>query len=91
MNDLRGSLFDGQAVLDNGTVIGARPSDALTLAVLLDAPIVVNAEVLEALAEGVDCPDRPPVDSVSYETASQIADEARELFGTDRADDDAPA
>jgi bifunctional DNase/RNase len=89
VSDLRGSRFHGQAVLDNGVVVDARPSDALTLAVLLEAPIFVSATVLEAAAQVGGSTDRPHVDVGSYETASQIADGTREFFGS-QSDRDAP-
>jgi bifunctional DNase/RNase len=45
--ELTDSTFYAQAILADGTVVDARPSDALTLALIADAPIYVHAAVLE--------------------------------------------
>ena len=44
---LTDGVFYAQAVLDNGAVIDARPSDVLNLALLTDTPIYVQAGVLD--------------------------------------------
>jgi bifunctional DNase/RNase len=48
ITELTESVFYAQAILADGTRIDARPSDALTLALLSDAPIYVAAGVLDA-------------------------------------------
>jgi bifunctional DNase/RNase len=45
---LTDQVIYAQTVLDDGTVVDARPSDALNLALLADAPIQVDAAVLRA-------------------------------------------
>jgi bifunctional DNase/RNase len=47
VSELTDSIFYAQAVLSDDTSIDARPSDALTLALVNDAPIYVDARVLE--------------------------------------------
>ncbi len=47
ITELTDSVFYAQAILSDGTSIDARPSDALTLGLLADAPIYVAAPVLE--------------------------------------------
>ncbi len=79
VSQLRGSLFYAQAVLENGTVIDARPSDALTLALVLNAPISVDEEILAQLGGGKS--DLPhPANWASYENASTIAEDFRAFY-----------
>jgi RNA polymerase sigma factor (sigma-70 family) len=47
VTELTASTFYAQAILTDGTSIDARPSDALTLALVTEAPIYVAAEVLK--------------------------------------------
>jgi bifunctional DNase/RNase len=47
VTELTESIFYAQAVLSDDTSIDARPSDALTLALVNDAPIYVDTGVLE--------------------------------------------
>src|SRR5579872_100073 len=47
ITELTGSVFYAQALLADGAVVDARPSDAITLALLTGAPIYVHSTVLE--------------------------------------------
>jgi RNA polymerase sigma factor (sigma-70 family) len=47
VTELSSATFYAQAILSDGTSIDARPSDALTLALITDSPIYVTAGVLE--------------------------------------------
>jgi RNA polymerase sigma-70 factor (ECF subfamily) len=47
VTELSASVFYASAILSDGTTIDARPSDAITLALVTDVPIHVNASVLE--------------------------------------------
>jgi RNA polymerase sigma factor (sigma-70 family) len=51
VTELTSSTFYAQAILTDGTIIDARPSDAITLALLTGAPIHVAATVLQQAAE----------------------------------------
>lgn len=84
ISKLQGALFYAQAVLDNGAVVDARPSDVLTLALVLDAPIYVDAEVLERLGGGSGDRQDAPADWMSYERASEIADAFRAFYAEQR-------
>lgn len=57
---LQGDVFIAQAVLSNGAVVDARPSDALNLAALDGVPVRVAADILDgytrARARAVDPP-----------------------------------
>ncbi len=46
LTDLTVSVFIAQVVLDDRTTVDARPSDAITLALLTDTPITVRSSVL---------------------------------------------
>jgi len=48
ITELTASTFYAVAVLADGTSIDARPSDAITLALICDAPIYVQQQVLDA-------------------------------------------
>ena len=45
------TVFYAEAVLDGGTVVDARPSDALNLALVTGAPVLVEEDVLERAAD----------------------------------------
>ena len=45
-------VFYGQARLAGGAEVDARPSDALNLALVTGAPVIVEAAVLDRAAEG---------------------------------------
>jgi RNA polymerase sigma factor (sigma-70 family) len=45
------SIFYAEAVLDDGTTVDARPSDALNLALVLDVPVLVDEAVLAQAAD----------------------------------------
>ena len=51
VTEMTSSTFYAQAILSGGTIIDARPSDAITLALVTGAPIHVAATVLQQAAE----------------------------------------
>ena len=55
---LEDGVFYAVLALDNGVEVSARPSDAIALALRVDAPIRGAAEVLDAAA--IDIPDEEP-------------------------------
>jgi bifunctional DNase/RNase len=81
-------IFYATAVLADGSEVDARPSDALTLALVAGAPIVVDAAVLDAsarfartrpefAAEATGAGDDATV--LAHEVRARLADNAREL------------
>ena len=69
-------IFYAEVVLDDGTKVDARPSDALVLAVAAGLPIELDPAVLEAAAAGP--PDEYTADlAESTVDAAQLADELR--------------
>jgi len=85
---LADSVFYATAVLADGSEVDARPSDALTLALVTGAPIAVDAVVLDAATRFAQ--ERPqlaaevtaPADSASVlaaEVRARLAEMAREL------------
>jgi RNA polymerase sigma factor (sigma-70 family) len=73
--------FYAQVVLDGGAEVDARPSDALNLALVADAPIVVDERVLAAAAA-----DEPRLlaDLASPRDARVLADEGRAALAEER-------
>jgi RNA polymerase sigma factor (sigma-70 family) len=67
-------VFYAEAILGDGTKIDARPSDALTLASLTGAPILVAPTVLDAVAA-----DRSPHLEQLAEEANAAEDDARAI------------
>lgn len=84
VSGLRGALFYAQAELDNGAVIDARPSDVLTLALVLDAPVYVDEEVLEKAVDDRASGAEPPA-WASYQDASQLAEAFKAFYAEQRA------
>ena len=85
---LADSVFYAVAVLADGSEVDARPSDALTLALVTGAPIAVEAAVLDAAERfarerpGVVAEASAPADSASVladEVRARLAELAREL------------
>ncbi len=85
---LTDSTFYAQAVLADGAIVDARPSDALTLALVTNAPIHVAAAVLEqtakqesALSDLLEEADRAPDDAhaIADEVRTRLAASAAEL------------
>ena len=85
---LADSVFYATAMLADGSVVDARPSDALTLALVTGAPIAVEAAVPEAATRFAQ--ERPelaaevagPADSASVlagDVRERLAELAREL------------
>jgi len=71
--------FYGEVVLADGAAVDARPSDAITLALVTRAPLLVDAEVLDRAAQ----PDPDWVDEIAAADASTedrhvLAEEMRE-------------
>ena len=64
-------VFYAEAILGDGTTIDARPSDALTLALLTGAPIYVAPAVLNAITD-----DRTPDDEQFEQEAESAKDDA---------------
>jgi RNA polymerase sigma factor (sigma-70 family) len=62
------SIFYAEAVLGDGTTVDARPSDALNLALVVGAPVLVDEAVLERAAE----------------TEAALSDELAEALGSQR-------
>ena len=85
---LADQVFYAVAVLADGTEVDARPSDALTLALVTGAPITVEPAVLEASEHfarerpGLAAEVSGPADSASVladEVRARLADLAREV------------
>lgn len=76
---LTDNTFFAQAVLTDGTAVDARPSDALTLAVLRGCPIYVAADVLDQAHEGQPrLSDLVEEANRAEDTADTLAREAKE-------------
>jgi uncharacterized protein len=71
VTELTRSTFYAQAILSDGTEIDARPSDAITLALVTDVPIYVAATVLQQAAE-----HEPEYDDL-LQQAVEATDDAR--------------
>jgi RNA polymerase sigma factor (sigma-70 family) len=72
------TIFYADVVLSNGTAVDARPSDAITLALVTGAPVLVDPAVLDA-AERPDpeWADERAAAAASTEGRQVLADEAR--------------
>lgn len=81
VTELTESIFYAQAILSDATSIDARPSDALTLALVADAPIYVVAGVLKR-AEQASASDGDLIREAEAagDGASEIAAEARARY-----------
>jgi RNA polymerase sigma factor (sigma-70 family) len=88
ITELTDATFYAQAVLTDGATVDARPSDALTLALITGAPIYVSRAVLEqataqqsALSDLLDEADQAPDDAhaIAGEERARIAANAAEL------------
>ena len=76
VTELTESVFYAQVILSNDTRIDARPSDALTLALVTDVPIYVAASVLER-AEQTTRSDLLKEANEAVDDARVIAEQAR--------------
>jgi RNA polymerase sigma factor (sigma-70 family) len=77
-------IFYATAVLGDGTEVDARPSDALTLALLSGAPIAVEPAVLEAAERFArERPEEVAEVSGPHDGSSVLADEVRERLAAD--------
>lgn len=88
ISQLVDAIFYAQAVLTNGATIDARPSDALTLALVADVPIYVDQDVLDAarrteaaFPEFVEEASNAPTDgrALAKEARARLAANAEEL------------
>jgi RNA polymerase sigma factor (sigma-70 family) len=71
-------IFYAVAVLADGTEVDARPSDAITLALVSGAPIAVEPAVLEAAARNDDArPELAAEATAAADDATVLADEVR--------------
>jgi RNA polymerase sigma factor (sigma-70 family) len=78
VTELTSSIFYAQAILSDGTVIDARPSDAITLALLAGVPIYVAAAVLQqAVAHQAAYDDLLQEAEEATDDAHVIAEEVR--------------
>jgi bifunctional DNase/RNase len=85
ISDLVDEIFYSQIVLDVGgkeVEVDARPSDAIALAVRVDAPIFVTEQIMEQ--RGVD-PKNPPAHSAQTEQKQPGADTVEGTEVTDAA------
>jgi RNA polymerase sigma factor (sigma-70 family) len=71
VTELTNSTFYAQAILSDGTIIDARPSYAITLALVTDAPIHVAATVLQQAG------DQEPDHDDLLQQAIEATDDAR--------------
>ena len=80
---LREAVFHAELVLDDGTTVDSRASDALTLALHLDARIEVDDAVFDqagvAKARIVDADDTSVEDPVPGDPAAATGDDARQI------------
>jgi hypothetical protein len=78
VTELTDSIFYAQAILSDKTSIDARPSDALTLALVADVPIYVAASVLKRADEtSAAHSDLIKEANAAVDDARVIADEAK--------------
>lgn len=84
------SVFFAEAVLGDGTTVDARPSDALNLALVVGAPVLVDEAVLERAADteaalGDELAEalasRRDADAIAEEGRARISEQARRLDG----------
>ncbi len=86
VTELTSSTFYAQAILSDGAKIDARPSDAITLAIVTGVPIYVAATVLQQAAE-----HEPEYDDLleqaveSTDDARVIADEVKARYAASAA------
>ncbi|MDN5914067.1 MAG: bifunctional nuclease family protein [Pseudonocardia sp.] len=83
ITELREAVFHAELVLDDGTTVDSRASDALTLALQLDARIEVADDVFDragvAKARIVDADDQPVEDSTPGGTGPAWGDDTKEI------------
>jgi uncharacterized protein len=71
--------FYGEVVLADGTAVDARPSDAINLALVTGAPILVDEDVFaEAEKAGLTWADEHAAADASTEDRRVLADQARD-------------
>ncbi|WP_051233033.1 bifunctional nuclease family protein [Pseudonocardia asaccharolytica] len=80
ITELRDSIFHAELVLDEGTRVSARVSDAVTLALHLDVPIQAEEVVLdEAALANAEVIDADALVGESGDTATGAPEQADEL------------
>ena len=72
------STFYAEIVLADGTAVDARPSDAITLALVTGAPLLVDPEVLDRAGAGPARPDLVAEAESATDDRRVLADEVRE-------------
>lgn len=78
ITELTSSVFYAQAVLSDGTIVDARPSDAITLALVARAPIYVSTAVLAKTDEsGAELSGLLSEAEAATDNARVIAEEVR--------------
>ena len=91
VTELTEHTFYAQAVLADGSLVDARPSDALTLATVTGAPILVAPAVLaQAEANAAELADLVAEAEAADEDARTLADEARARIAAMRPVADEP-
>jgi uncharacterized protein len=77
--DFREGTFYGELAFDDGTTVSARPSDAIALAVRIEAPVFVADEVLDEA--GIVVPeDEESADEVVESAAEDEVERFREFL-----------
>jgi len=74
---LDAAIFYAEVLLDDGTAVDARPSDALVLAVAAGVPIEVDSAVLAAARSGVPEEYAEDLAGAADDGAALLADELR--------------
>jgi RNA polymerase sigma-70 factor (ECF subfamily) len=77
LTSLDGGIFYAEVVLDDGTAVDARPSDALVLAVAAGLPITIDPAVLDAARAGAPDEYTEDLDRAAEGGAAILADELR--------------
>ena len=86
VTELTSSMFYAQAILSDGTTIDARPSDALTLALVTGVPIYVKATVLDQAAEHQPLPSDLREADEATDDARVIAEEVKARYAVRAAE-----
>jgi RNA polymerase sigma factor (sigma-70 family) len=81
---LESAIFYAEVLLDNGTAVDARPSDALVLAIAADVPVEIDPAVLAAAREGAPDEYTEDLASAGPGGAAVLAEELRATIA-DRA------
>lgn len=71
-------VFFSNLILESGIEVGARPSDAIALALRSDAPVLASEDVLAQA--GVEIEEDPTMSEARSDDTSQSAEEELQLF-----------